>query len=334
MAQTIIEINSLKKNFGATQAVRGITFQVPSGQVVGFLGPNGAGKTTTMRVLAGYLIPSEGRVSVAGIDVLTHSVEARRRIGYLPENNPLYEEMMVLEFLEFIAEARGVPPAQRRAKIAAAVERCGLTGMLGKDIGQLSKGFRQRVGLAQTIVHDPDLLILDEPTTGLDPNQIVEIRSLIQQLGREKTVLLSSHILSEVQSTCSRVLIINDGLLVADDSPEHLSAGQGGTIEVVLASSSGSALDAGTVRGWLAALPGVAGVDQEAAEGGGTLAFVLRYGSEDPRRALFDAAVRQGVVLLEMHRKRASLEDTFRKLTASEAVASKKPGAGVRDAAA
>jgi ABC-2 type transport system ATP-binding protein len=325
MAQTVIEINGLKKRFGTTEALRGISFEVPSGQVVGFLGPNGAGKTTTMRVLAGFLIPTEGRVSVAGIDVLTHSVEARRLIGYLPENNPLYEDMMVLEYLEFIAEARGVPSAKRRARIASAVERCGLTEMLGKDIGQLSKGFRQRVGLAQTIVHDPELLILDEPTTGLDPNQIVEIRSLIQQLGREKTVLLSSHILSEVQSTCSRVLIINDGLLVADDSPEHLSAGEGATVELVLASRNGAAFDAAAVRGWLTALPGVLRVEQGSAEGAGSLGFVLHCSAEDPRRALFEAVIKHEAVLLEVHRKHASLEDTFRKLTASESANGKAP---------
>jgi ABC-2 type transport system ATP-binding protein len=330
MAQTIIEVKALKKTFGATQALRGITFEVPSGQVVGFLGPNGAGKTTTMRVLAGYLNPSEGSVTVAGIDVLAHSVEARRRIGYLAENNPLYEEMMVLEFLEFIAAARGIQPAHRRSQIAAAVERCGLTQVLGKDIGQLSKGFRQRVGLAQVILHNPDLLILDEPTTGLDPNQIVEIRSLIQELGREKTVLLSSHILSEVQSTCSRVLIINDGTLVADDSPDHLTAGEGGAIELVLASRTGGALEVAKVRGWLAAVPGVTGVEPQAAERDDNLAFTVHFKAEDPRRALFEAAVRQEVVLLEMHRKQVSLEDTFRKLTASESQAAK----GARRAAA
>jgi ABC-2 type transport system ATP-binding protein len=316
MSEAMIRIQGLTKSFGEAQALKGVTFEVPRGQVVGFLGPNGAGKTTTMRILAGYLTPTSGTAAVAGRDVVSSPVETRRRIGYLPENNPLYEEMMVLDFLEFVAQARGVPVAERRARIASAVERCGLGQVVGKDIGQLSKGYRQRVGLAQAILHDPDLLILDEPTTGLDPNQIVEIRSLIKELGKQKTVILSTHILSEVQSTCSRVLIISDGRLVADDSPEHLTVGQGGAVRVVLASRSGALLDAAGARAWLGAIPGVTSVEPSEAEGAGTLAFVLRHGNEDPRRAVFEAAVRKDAVLLELHRKHVSLEDTFRRLTA------------------
>jgi ABC-2 type transport system ATP-binding protein len=328
MEQSMIRIEGLKKTFGTTQALRGVTFDVPRGQVVGFLGPNGAGKTTTMRVLAGFLMPTEGHAAVAGIDVVADPVSARKRIGYLPENNPLYEEMMVVDFLAFVAQVRAIPTEQRRGRIAKAVERCGLGSVVGKDISQLSKGFRQRVGLAQAILHDPDLLILDEPTSGLDPNQIVEIRSLIKELGREKTVILSTHILSEVQSTCSRVLIINDGKLVADDSPEHLTVGEGGTIQVVLAAKNGTPLDAGNIRSWLAAIGGVTGVESGEAEGPGTLAFVLRYGAEDPRRGLFDTAVRHNLVLLEVHRKHVSLEETFRRLTTTE------PAAASRSAAA
>jgi ABC-2 type transport system ATP-binding protein len=311
----MIQIDGLTKSYGTTQALRGVSFEVPRGQVVGFLGPNGAGKSTTMRILAGYVTPTSGKARVAGVDVTEDPVRARRSIGYLPENNPLYEEMMVREFLGFIAELRGIEPAQRAARIQRAAERCGLQHHLGKDISQLSKGYRQRVGLAQAILHDPDLLILDEPTSGLDPNQIVEIRNLIKELGREKTVILSTHILSEVQSTCSRVLIISDGRLVADDSPERLTVGEGGTVAVVLASRGGARLESEAVRKVLEAVPGVSSVEASEGEGGDTLGFTLRYGSEDPRRALFEAAVKHELLLLEVRRRHVSLEETFRKLT-------------------
>lgn len=316
MPNSMIRIEGLIKRYGSAEALKSLSFDVPKGQVVGFLGPNGAGKSTTMRILAGYLNPTAGRAFVGDVDVVAEPVKARRLIGYLPENNPLYEEMMVVDFLRFVAEARQVEASVRNARIKAAAERCGLMSVLGKDIGQLSKGFRQRVGLAQAILHDPSVLILDEPTTGLDPNQIVEIRELIRELGREKTVILSTHILSEVQSTCSRVLIINEGRLVADDSPEHLtSSGGEGTLQVVLASRSGGALEVARVTEWLKAVPGVTGVEGIVPEEAGTLAFALRFTVEDPRRALFECAVKNDLVLLELRRTQVSLEDTFRKLT-------------------
>ncbi|MHB8875781.1 MAG: ATP-binding cassette domain-containing protein [Myxococcaceae bacterium] len=314
----MIRIEGLTKSFGATQALRGLSFEVPRGQVVGFLGPNGAGKSTTMKILAGFLSPTSGRAFVGGLDVAADPVATRRLIGYLPENNPLYEEMMVVDFLAFIAEVRQVPAEKRGERIRHAVERCGLKSVLGKDIGQLSKGFRQRVGLAQAILHDPDLLILDEPTSGLDPNQIAEIRNLIKELGKEKTVILSTHILSEVQSTCSRVLIVNDGKLVADDSPDRLSLGDGGTVTVVLATRMGAGLDEAKIRAILAAVPGVSSVEPAESEGNGTLGFRLRYGRDDPRRELFEAAVKNELVLLEVRRQHVSLEETFRKLTAAD----------------
>ncbi len=318
MSQPMISIEGLSKSYGATQALRGVSFEVPRGQVVGFLGPNGAGKTTTMRILAGYASPTSGTAKVAGIDVVLDPIASRRMIGYLPENNPLYEEMMVLDFLHFVARVRGVAAGDERERIKNAVERCGLKSVVGRDIGQLSKGFRQRVGLAQAILHDPDLLILDEPTSGLDPNQIAEIRHLIKELGREKTVILSTHILGEVQGTCGRVLIINEGKLVADDSPERLGSTEGGTITVVLASRAGTAISAADVRSMLERIPGVSGVETAEGEGSGTLGFALRYGKEDPRRALFETAVKNGLVLLEVRRRHVSLEETFRKLTAGE----------------
>jgi ABC-2 type transport system ATP-binding protein len=225
--------------------------------------------------------------------------------------------MMVVDFLRFIAEVRKIDPAVRAQRIKSAVERCGLGSVIGKDIGQLSKGYRQRVGLAQAILHDPDLLILDEPTTGLDPNQIVEIRALIKELGQEKTVILSTHVLSEVQSTCSRVLIISDGRLVADDSPEHLTTTGEGTIHLVLGSRSGAAIDVGAATTALRSVAGVTGVEAVDGEGHGTLGFKLRFGVEDPRRALFEAVVKNDWVILEVRRTQVSLEDTFRKLTGS-----------------
>ncbi len=318
MSQSMISIEGLTKTYGATQALRGVSFEVPRGQVVGFLGPNGAGKTTAMRILAGYAMPTAGTAKVGGVDVVLDSIASRRMIGYLPENNPLYEEMMVLDFLDFVARARGVAASEQRQRIRHAVERCGLRSVISKDIGQLSKGFRQRVGLAQAILHDPDLLIFDEPTSGLDPNQIAEIRHLIKELGQEKTVILSTHILSEVQSTCSRVLIINEGKLVADDSPERLASAEGGTITVVLASRVGGALQPAEVRSILERIPGVSAVESAEGEGSGTLGFALRYGKEDPRRTLFETAVKNGLVLLEVRRRHVSLEETFRKLTAGE----------------
>jgi ABC-2 type transport system ATP-binding protein len=234
----------------------------------------------------------------------------------LPENNPLYEEMMVYDFLAFVAAIRELPRSERPARIRDAVERCGVGTVLGKDIGQLSKGFRQRVGLAQAILHNPDLLILDEPTSGLDPNQIVEIRRLIRELGQEKTVILSTHILSEVQSTCSRVLIINQGKLVADNSPERLSEAEGGAVTLVLAPKNGTPLSAAQVQTALSQLPGVSEVLPAEGEGHGTLGFRVRSSTNDPRRAVFDLAVRDGLVVLEMRRDQISLEETFRKLTA------------------
>ncbi len=327
MSQPMISIEGLTKDYGTTHALQGLNFQVPRGQIVGFLGPNGAGKSTTMKILAGYATPTAGTARIAGMDVTVDSIATRRLLGYLPENNPLYEEMIVVDFLDFVAQIRGIPAAERRARMKNTAERCGLVSVIGKKIGELSKGFRQRVGLAQAILHNPDLLILDEPTSGLDPNQIVEIRNLIKELGAAKTVILCTHILSEVQTTCNRVLIINEGKMVADDTPEHLTIGQGGTVQVVLASRFGGTLQPTEVRSLLERIPGVSAVESGQAEGPGTLGFVLRYADEDPRRALFEAAVKNNLLILEVRRKHVSLEETFRKLTAGEPQRKEPPAA-------
>lgn len=315
----LVEARDLQKQYRATRAVRGISFKVSRGEVVGFLGPNGAGKSTTMKMLTGYLRPSAGSAYVGGVDVEKEPLAARRILGYLPESAPLYDEMMVVDFLHFIAELRGVEPNKRTQRLRDACERCGLMKVLGKDIGQLSKGFRQRVGLAQTLLHDPDLLILDEPTSGLDPNQIIEIRELIRDLGREKTVILSTHILPEVQATCGRIIIVNDGKLVVDDRPDVLAQGESGTvIRLVVKNRLGRVLNREQLHKVLSHVPGVHNVDPQDGEGGETVGFTLRAtGTVDPREGIFDAAVSNDFVILDLHRERVSLEDTFRRLTRS-----------------
>jgi ABC-2 type transport system ATP-binding protein len=313
----IVEARGLRKDYGPVRAVEDISFSVSRGEVVGFLGPNGAGKSTTMKMLTGYLRPSSGSALVAGVDVAQDPLGAKRLIGYLPENAPLYDDMMVVDFLEFIADLRDVTGAQRRDRLREICKRCGLLEVLGKNIGQLSKGYRQRVGLAQAMVHDPDLLILDEPTSGLDPNQIVEIRELIKELGREKTVILSTHILPEVQASCGRIIILNKGKLVADDTPEVLTgAERHAVVRLVVTSGNGTLPSEGEVRALLSAVPGVAAVERTDGEGDGTLGFRVRAAaSHDPRADIFRAAAGSRFVLLDLHRERVSLEDTFRQLT-------------------
>ena len=219
----MIEVQELTKTFGETRAVDAVSFTVRSGEILGFLGPNGAGKTTTMRVITCFLPPTGGRVLVDGLDVVERSLEVRHKIGYLPESAPLYLDMNVVDYLRFIAAVRRVPQAQVREKVRHAVDVCGLDEVVQKNVGQLSSGYRQRVGLAQAILHDPEILVLDEPTRGLDPNQIHEIRDLIKELGRQKTVIFSTHILQEVEVLCDRVLIIDHGKIKFDGSKEDLS---------------------------------------------------------------------------------------------------------------
>jgi len=319
-AAPMVEARSLHREFGTVRAVNGISFRIARGEIVGFLGPNGAGKTTTMRVITGFLKPTKGAAFVGGTDVAQDSLATRRRIGYLPESAPLYGDMMVLDFLEYVADLRGVPAAGRRDRLREICRRCGLMEKLGADISTLSKGYRQRVGLAQAMVHDPDLLILDEPTSGLDPNQIVEIRELIRQLGREKTVILSTHILPEVQAVCSRVIIISDGKLVADDTPTALMERESGSVvRVVVRGRGGAACDAEHVRTVLRGVDGVRSVAPAEHEPDGALAFRLSSaGKDDPREAVFLALAGSDLSLLEMHREAVSLEDTFRRLTRGE----------------
>jgi len=317
MDSPMIEVRDLVKSFGPTRALKGISFTVPSGQIVGFLGPNGAGKSTTMKILTGFLRPTAGEAVIEGRVVAEDSLLTRSKVGYLPENTPLYDEMMVVEFLRFVADIREIAPAEQPRRLQRMVEVCGLGDVLGKDIGQLSKGFRQRVGLAQAMIHEPDILILDEPTSGLDPNQIADIRDLVRELGREKTLILSTHILPEVQATCDRVIIIADGALVADDTVEGLTeAGEGGRVQMLVAPRNGSPLEADSVADTFGEVDGVRHVSADAGDDEGTVALtVFTVPDQDPRRGLFEAAVAHDLALLELRREAVSLEETFRKLT-------------------
>jgi ABC-2 type transport system ATP-binding protein len=313
----LIEVQGLTKFYGERPAIQDVTFSVPKGQILGFLGPNGAGKSTTMRILTGFLGLSAGTASVDGFDVFTHSLEARRRIGYLSETNPLYNEMRVTGFLELMCKLRGVPPSKRRARVEHAIDACGLEDRRREVIGRLSKGLRQRVGLAQAIVHDPVVLILDEPTAGLDPAQTRETRTLVKELGREHTVILSSHILPEVAATCERVLIINEGRIVADDTPqrltERLGRGHRQEIEMLLRGEAGA-------EDIEAKLREVAGVDEVVvtADGDELWRVVVTGASAGLREELTRVAVEAGLGVREVQARRLTLEDVFLSLTADE----------------
>jgi ABC-2 type transport system ATP-binding protein len=306
----VIEVNDLRKLYGSFEALRGVSFQVAAGEVVGFLGPNGAGKTTTMKILTGFLRQSSGRAVVAGFDVLAEPLAARARIGYLPESAPLYGDMQAREYLRFVADVRSIPRAERAARIGEVAERCGIADVLRVPIGQLSKGYRQRVGLAQALLHRPDILILDEPTSGLDPNQIVGIRELLREIGREKTVILSTHILREVEVTCGRVLIVSGGRIVADAKPADLLKGSSFVV-----AASGAPPEA--VRTALSAALHVTAVEPVAtAAGAAEQRFRVRTdGDREAGAEVFRAARDRGFVLSELRPENPTLEDVFHELT-------------------
>jgi ABC-2 type transport system ATP-binding protein len=316
MPELMIQVENLTKVYGATRAVDDVTFNVRKGEVLGFLGPNGAGKSTTMKVLTCYLAPTGGRAKVAGFDVFDNSLEVRKHLGYLPEDTPLYKDMTVLEYLQFAAAMRGMASNRSEKRIKEIGGRCGLHEVAGKLVGELSRGYRQRVGLAQAMLDDPDILILDEPTSGLDPNQIVEIRQLIKEVGKEKTVILSTHILPEVQATCSRILIISSGKLVADGSPDELRAREKASrYRVVVESSAGTAE---AIKARLGSIKGVSRCEPVLGEDGAHAFSLDAAGDEDLRKVLFRAAVDNKWTLLELHREAASLETVFRNLTTGE----------------
>jgi ABC-2 type transport system ATP-binding protein len=307
----MIEVEQLEKSYGFARALKGISFSVQKGEVIGFLGPNGAGKSTTMKILTGYLLPSGGKASVAGFDVVEQSLAVRARIGYLPESTPLYAEMRVDEYLLFCAEIRGVPGRQCKTAIQRAVELCGLERVTGKNIVELSKGYKQRVGLAQAIVHEPPLLILDEPTSGLDPNQIVEVRKLIKRLGSEHTVILSTHYLQEVEKSCSRIIIVNQGEIVADGTHDELIARQ--PAGALRARVRGPEVQVLAQCGEL--LPGIAVTVDSRSSDAVTYHIDVTSASAPIEESFARLVVKNGWDLLELQRDRATLEDVFRELT-------------------
>ena len=307
----MIEANNLSKQFARHEAVRNISFAVARGEVVGFLGPNGAGKTTTLRMLTGYLPPTSGSARVAGFDIFRQSLEARRRIGYMPGNVPLYGEMRVSEYLKFRAQLKGLGKHDSRRRVGVVLDTCGLGGVRRKMIKTLSKGYRQRVGLADALVHDPELLILDEPTNGLDPNQIRQIRELIRQLGQAHTLLISTHILTEVEMTCNRVIIIDNGKIRAADTPANLIGKMraAGRLQVEIQSAPE------VVAAALNRLDGVKKVTPEAMDDEWTRYVVWVDSGVDAREAIAQLAAQYGWPLRSLFRHEATLEDVFVELT-------------------
>ncbi|MBP7830239.1 MAG: ATP-binding cassette domain-containing protein [Kiritimatiellae bacterium] len=307
----MIRVSHLTKRFAGCIAVDDVSFRIERGEVVGFLGENGAGKTTTLRILSCFFPATAGSVEVAGFDVFRDSLEVRRRIGYLPENAPLYAEMRVDEYLRFRARLKGVPPSACRRRVQDVKERCGLKDAGRRLIGQLSRGYRQRVGLADCLVHEPELLILDEPTLGLDPAQVIQVRELIKDLAKRHTILLSTHVLSEVEATCRRVLIINRGRIVASDSPdrlrERLQAGARVVVEM--------AGPPDEVQGALQALPDVRGVRLDLEDGAWRRYLVEGAHGTDVRPSVFELAARNRWPLRELRQDRNTLEEVFVSLT-------------------
>lgn len=324
-SDVMIETRDLTKIYGAQRAVDRISFSIRKGEVVGFLGPNGAGKSTTMKILTSFISPTEGTAEVGGWDVFDNPVEARSVLGYLPQRASLYPDMGVVEYLEFSAELRNIAKDKRRAKIKEVVEICGLAEALKKEIGQLSYGYRQRVGLAQALIHDPPILILDEPTADLDPNESAEVIEYIKEIGKTRTVMLSTHDLAEVKASCQRVLIVNRGKIVADGSPDDLATRSGKVRYVLSLSAKGDAerKAPGSVGDVLDALKRVVSDGAAKSLPGDEKEFsveVLAPGGGDARAEIFRMAVDKGWVLLELRREAMQLEEVFRQLTVGESV--------------
>jgi ABC-2 type transport system ATP-binding protein len=307
----MIELRGLEKSYGEVRALRGISGSIDRGQVVGLLGPNGAGKTTAMKILVGYLLPSAGTAIIAGHNVVEEPLAVQECIGYLPENAPLYTDMLVQEYLQFIADVRELDPARARTSIARAAEECAIGNVLARPIGQLSKGYRQRVGLAAAILHEPAILILDEPTTGLDPNQIVEVRDLIRRMGRSKTVILSTHILPEVEATCDRAMILIDGRIRADGTLDELTRSSSQVVTLAGVSPE-------SARSVLAGIPGVHEVELETeADGRTTWSLAIDAGT-DVGEVVYRTVRDRDWTLTELRRDDRTLEQVFRELTERE----------------
>jgi len=301
-----IAVKEITKQYGSQLAVNNVSFDIPSGEIVGFIGPNGAGKSTTMKIITGTLPQDKGSVLIKGLSALEHQNEIRRMIGYLPEHNPLYLEMYIREYLQYVAGLYQLKGKSRTGKVEDVIEKTGLGPEIGKTIGKLSKGYRQRVGLAQAMINDPDILILDEPTTGLDPNQLAEIRNLISNIGREKTVLLSTHILQEVEAICDRVIIIDHGRIVADERAENLTTGVSGQVQTIHVEIEGNSDPA--IWKKLAFITNIKTI-------GGTQFLLETQESRDIRGEIFNFAVNQGLTILSLSLRKKSLEEVFREIT-------------------
>jgi len=308
----MIEVKKISKSFGSTKALDEISFSVKRGEILGFLGPNGAGKTTALKIITSFIPQDGGEVKIDNLDTISDSLKTRKRIGYLPENVPLYEDMTVYEYLKFVASIRGIEKKKINDRIDEIAESCGLVGMLKKPIEELSKGYRQRVGLAQAIIHNSEVLILDEPTTGLDPNQIVEIRDLIKKIGKERTVVFSTHILSEVSAVCDRIIIINNGKIVGEGTPEELT-NKAKSDEIFNIKIKGNKEK---VLNQLEKIEGVESVKVSEGEGDNVYGYevVSRKGG-NVREKISGSIISQGWNILEFNKKQVSLEDIFRKLT-------------------
>ncbi|HEX6512615.1 MAG TPA: ABC transporter ATP-binding protein [Chloroflexota bacterium] len=309
----MIEVKNLSKSYADKVAVRDVTFSVSPGEILGFLGPNGAGKTTTMRILTGYMPATSGKASVAGFDVFSQSLDVRKRIGYLPETVPVYPEMAVESYLKFVARLKGLPASRLPERLEYALEVCHISDVRDRLISKLSKGYKQRVGIAQALIHDPDVLILDEPTVGLDPKQINETRQLIKSLGGKHTIVLSTHILPEASMTCQRVVIINNGQVAAEDTPENLTRRLQGRDRVLIEARAPRQDLIATLR----AVPGVTHVSAEESDGH-VRAEVEGTGKQDVRAQLAAAVVGKGWNLLELRASSMSLEEIFLQLTTRE----------------
>ncbi len=322
----MIKVEALTKRYARHLAVDHISFEVEKGQIIGFLGPNGAGKTTTMRMLTCFMPPTEGTAQVAGFDILEKPMEVKKRIGYLPESPPVYPEMEVIEYLDFVGRIKGIPKSNLKTRIGEVMEKCAIADVQKKEIGKLSKGYRQRVGLAQAILHNPDVLVLDEPTAGLDPHQIMETRDLIKGLAGDHTIILSTHILPEVEQTCQRVIIIAKGRLVATDTVENLTSRLHGSENVALEVIAGSE-SPDSVRLRLEKVPGVAKVLYKESKGEITRFTVESDKDRQIRPELARCVVEAGWKLNELHAMGASLEEIFLELTASKERVEETPDA-------
>jgi ABC-2 type transport system ATP-binding protein len=299
-----IEVRNITKVFGEQKALDNVSFDINNGEIVGFLGPNGAGKSTLMKIITGYIPATDGEVLINGMNILENPIEIRKKLGYLPEQNPLYFDMYIVEYLEFVAGIYGIK--NKKARIDEIVSLTGLEPEINKKIGTLSKGYKQRVGLAQAIIHDPEVLILDEPTSGLDPNQIIEIRNLIKNLGKEKTVILSTHIMQEVEAICDRILLIKKGVLLANDKAEDFAHLNSDSISTLLVE-----LDGELSENDFAQIKGIRNVRKQS-----PTRFAIEFSkSNDIRKAVFNLAVQKGLAVLSMQEKEKSIEEVFAELT-------------------